>query len=295
MSEEKLEPINSKRELKKLIKYGLGAGAFMAVGLVITTYTQLLETVSSSLKGINYILVRKSSSIQRGEIVSIQGHTVKYVGEKLIAKRILGLPGDRIIQDEGQIILIPSDFDPEFLKYLTLQSKGSEVEVSEDIVNEDTEDTDSQNNYDDKDDDVVVDDDDNDDDIDENTDAENLSLEETSTQGEAIVSIQEHTHKSVRVNPEILQLLASHHLEIAIFPLLKQTREGNPLTPLSVKRFSEGSIPKGMIFKGVIPEAIIPPGYVFVAGDNPNSFDSRYEEFGLVPMEKIWGKAVLWW
>jgi hypothetical protein len=78
MSEEKLEANTSKREFKKLIKYGLGAGVFMAVGLLITTYTQLLETVSSSLKGINYILVRKSASIQRGDIVSIQGHTIKY-------------------------------------------------------------------------------------------------------------------------------------------------------------------------------------------------------------------------
>ena len=68
MSEEKLEANTSKRELKKLTKYCLGAGAFMTVGLLITTYTQLLETVSSSLKGINYILVRKSSSIQRGTL-----------------------------------------------------------------------------------------------------------------------------------------------------------------------------------------------------------------------------------
>lgn len=286
MSEEKLEANTSKREFKKLTKYCLGAGVFMAVGLLITTYTQLLETVSSSLKGVNYILVRKSSSIQRGDIVSIQGHTIKYVGEKLIAKRVLGLPGDRIIQDEGQIILIPLGFTPEFLKYLTLQSKASAVEVSEDMANEDIGDTDSADDYDDKDED---------DDNDENTASENFTLEEPSVQGEDILSIQEHTHKSIRVDPEVLQLLASHPSEIEIFPLLKQTREGNPLTPLSVKGFSEGSMSKGMIFKGVIPEAIIPPGYVFVAGDNPNSFDSRYEEFGLVPMEKIWGKAIATW
>lgn len=290
MSEEKLEANTSKREFKKLTNYCLGAGVFMAAGLLITTYTQLLETVSSSLKGVNYILVRKSSSIQRGDIVSIQGHTIKYVGEKLIAKRVLGLPGDRIIQEDGQIILIPSEFDPELLKYLTLQSKALAVEASEDMANEDIGDTDSTDDYDDKDED-----DEDDNDNDENTASENFTLEGPSVQGEDILSIQEHTHKSIRVDPEVLQLLASHPSGIEIFPLLKQTREGNPLTPLSVKGFSEGSMSKGMIFKGVIPEAIIPPGYVFVAGDNPNSFDSRYEEFGLVPMEKIWGKAVLWW
>lgn len=294
MNEVKLEPTNSKRELKKLIKYGLGAGAFMGAGLLITTYTQLLETISSSLKGINYILVRKSSSIQRGDIVSIQGHTVKYVGEKRIAKRVLGLPGDRLIQDEGQIVLIPLGFTSELLKYLVLQSKVSEVEVSEDLANEgigDTEDTEDTDDYDDKNDEEEEEDNDDD----KNTAPEGLSMEEPSAQGEGVVSIQEHTRKPARVDPEVLHLFSVHLSGIEIFPLLKQTREGNPLTPLSVKEFSEGSIPKGMIFRGAIPEGIIPPGYVFVAGDNPNSFDSHYEEFGLVPMEKIWGKAVLWW
>ena len=246
MSEEKLEVNTSKREFKKLTKYCLGAGVFMAAGLLITTYTQLLETVSSSLKDINYILVRKSSSIQRGDIVSIQGHTIKYVGEKLIAKRVLGLPGDRIIQEDGKIILITSEFDPQLLEYLNLQPKASEFTNHENI--EDTEDTDDQEDRNDDDDD------------DENTNPKNLSLE--------------------KFDPEVLQLLGSHHFGIEIFPLLKQTKEGNPLTPLSVKNISG---------------EIIPPGYVFVAGDNPNSFDSRYEEFGLVPMEKIWGKAVFWW
>ena len=40
---------------------------------------------------------------------------------------------------------------------------------------------------------------------------------------------------------------------------------------------------------------VIPKGYVFVYSNNENSFDSRYEEFGLVPMEKIYGKGVLTW
>jgi len=62
---------------------------------------------------------------------------------------------------------------------------------------------------------------------------------------------------------------------VSPLPLLEMTKEGKSLTPISVKR--------------------IPIGYVFVAGDHPRSFDSRYEEFGLVPIEKIWGKAVVTW
>lgn len=60
--------------------------------------------------------------------------------------------------------------------------------------------------------------------------------------------------------------------EPVVLPLLEKTSEGKPLTPLSATS--------------------VPEGYIFVAGDNPNSFDSRYEEFGLVPLEKIWGKAI---
>lgn len=59
------------------------------------------------------------------------------------------------------------------------------------------------------------------------------------------------------------------------FPLLEKTSKGEPLTPLVIQ--------------------VIPHGYVFVAGDNARSFDSRYEEFGLVPLDKIWGKSVLAW
>jgi signal peptidase I len=61
--------------------------------------------------------------------------------------------------------------------------------------------------------------------------------------------------------------------EPVILPLLEKTSEGKPLTPLLATS--------------------VPEGYVFVTGDNPNSFDSRYEEFGLVPREKIWGKAIV--
>jgi signal peptidase I len=59
------------------------------------------------------------------------------------------------------------------------------------------------------------------------------------------------------------------------FPLLMQTKEGLTLTPLSLE--------------------IVPQGYFFVTGDHLRSFDSRYEEFGLVLKEKIYGKALLKW
>lgn len=37
----------------------------------------------------------------------------------------------------------------------------------------------------------------------------------------------------------------------------------------------------------------VPDGFVFVRGDNSaTSHDSRYEDFGLVPIEEIWGKVV---
>lgn len=60
-----------------------------------------------------------------------------------------------------------------------------------------------------------------------------------------------------------------------VFPLLERTKEGKPLTPLTT--------------------ILIPQGYVFVAGDHSRSFDSRYEEFGLVPMENIKGRVIWWW
>lgn len=44
--------------------------------------------------------------------------------------------------------------------------------------------------------------------------------------------------------------------------LRESTRDGKPLHPLKT--------------------TTIPEGYVFVSADNPHSFDSRYEEFGLV-------------
>lgn len=56
-----------------------------------------------------------------------------------------------------------------------------------------------------------------------------------------------------------------------IGPLRKETQDGKPLHPLE--------------------NTTIPEGYVFVSADHPRSFDSRYQEFGLVAQSKIWGKA----
>ncbi len=37
----------------------------------------------------------------------------------------------------------------------------------------------------------------------------------------------------------------------------------------------------------------VPEGYLFVCGDNKeNSFDSRYPEFGLIPISSVWGYAL---
>lgn len=45
-------------------------------------------------------------------------------------------------------------------------------------------------------------------------------------------------------------------------------------------------------FMTPIAEGIIPSGYVYVASPHPESFDSRYEEFGLVKVEQI--EELLW-
>jgi len=40
-----------------------------------------------------------------------------------------------------------------------------------------------------------------------------------------------------------------------------------------------------------IAETVIPPGYYYVQGSHPDSFDSRYRESGLVPMRQVIGKV----
>jgi conjugal transfer pilin signal peptidase TrbI len=72
-----------------------------------------------------------------------------------------------------------------------------------------------------------------------------------------------------------LTLKAQNGAFAITLPLLTQSKEGQPLTSLA--------------------HQIIPEGYLFVTGDHLRSFDSRYEEFGLVPMKKIYGKAIWKW
>ncbi|MBP6951565.1 MAG: signal peptidase I [Alphaproteobacteria bacterium] len=154
-------------------KVALRIGIFCLILGGLATFTRFDICLTKSLDGVNYVLTLKRSfpfqpPIAHGDIVSIQGHTPHYVGKHIFAKRVLGLPGDRILRKKD----------------------------------------------------------------------------------------------SLRVSSKTL-------------PLLSQTKEGQLLTPLSLN--------------------VVPQGYVFVVGDHPRSFDSRYEEFGLVPMEKIYGKAVLKW
>jgi conjugal transfer pilin signal peptidase TrbI len=56
-----------------------------------------------------------------------------------------------------------------------------------------------------------------------------------------------------------------------IGPLLPKTTQGLKLTPLAI--------------------GIVPQGSVFVIGDHPRSFDSRYQEFGLVKTAHIKGRC----
>ena len=173
--DQQTDPILQQKELKKLIKLVLGVGLFMATGWWLTSYTQLLEVNSESLEGIHYLLVRQSTSINRGDIVAIQGHKPQYLqGSYIFTKRVIGLPGDQITKSKNG---------------LTIKAKSGSFTI--------------------------------------------------------------------------------------IYPLLEKTKEDQPLTPLPFKT--------------------IPDNHLFVIGDHPRSFDSRYEEFGLVPMEKIWGKGVITW
>jgi type IV secretory pathway protease TraF len=41
-----------------------------------------------------------------------------------------------------------------------------------------------------------------------------------------------------------------------------------------------------------IKEGLIPPGYVFGYATHERSFDSRYQEFGLIPIESIQGSGI---
>jgi conjugal transfer pilin signal peptidase TrbI len=57
--------------------------------------------------------------------------------------------------------------------------------------------------------------------------------------------------------------------------LKSKTKHGKPLTELCTH--------------------VIPDGFVYVKADHPDSFDSRYQEFGLVKTDHIMGRAFPLW
>jgi len=178
MNKFKYEKTNILRRFRRISEYWTlitGFCLFVAIGWWLTTYTQLLEVTSESLEGVHYLLVRKSTSINQGDIVAIQGHKPQYLkGSYIFTKRAIGLPGDQIIKSQNS---------------LTIKTKNGSFTIT--------------------------------------------------------------------------------------YPLLNKTKEGQILTPLSI--------------------SAVPGGYLFVVGDHLRSFDSRYEEFGLVSIDNIYGKAILKW
>lgn len=101
-----------------------------------------------------------------------------------------------------------------------------------------------------------------------------------------IVAIQGHVYKYLGIKPYAKRAIGfpgdsiireKNIIKIGsrILSLVEKTHEGQPLTPTTLH--------------------VVPEGYLFVAGDHPRSIDSRYEEFGVVKEENIWGKACLKW
>lgn len=75
-------------------------GAFLCCWVI--THTQLHFCLTPSLENIRILLFYKvlPHEIKRGDIVAIQGHTYKYLGQKHYAKRVVGLPGDPIHREQ---------------------------------------------------------------------------------------------------------------------------------------------------------------------------------------------------
>jgi conjugal transfer pilin signal peptidase TrbI len=74
--------------------------------------------------------------------------------------------------------------------------------------------------------------------------------------------------------------ITTHHQKLYINDeeigvLLARTIEGHPLTPQQAQ--------------------VIPEGMLFVAASHDRSFDSRYLEFGLVPLNKVVGRTIVLW
>lgn len=84
-------------------------------------------------------------------------------------------------------------------------------------------------------------------------------------------------------------------------PLFKQVRgvPGDRVTALDRQIFVNGApvgFAKPYTFDGhplePIAETVIPPGFYYVQGTHPNSFDSRYRASGLVPARWVIGKVI---
>jgi conjugal transfer pilin signal peptidase TrbI len=54
----------------------------------------------------------------------------------------------------------------------------------------------------------------------------------------------------------------------------------------TAKSYSEAGLPLNPILPSIIPE-----NYLFVRGTHPDSFDSRYEAFGLIPTSRVLARA----
>lgn len=140
---------------------GLSFGMLLCI---VLTQTQLQINQTPSL-GYKFFFCLKGLAAKRGDFVSFTEHSTAYFGNLSYTKQLMGLPGDEIREDHGQL-------------FVNKQSVG---------------------------------------------------------------------------------------------PLLPTTRDGKPLSPLKAKQ--------------------VPNGYVFVSATHPRSFDSRYEEFGLVKQGCLWGRC----